>query len=63
MWLFYYFDFERNYYVLKSKGPYFLLNKKVNFNKNETDSKNVEKRCSKKFHKIHRKTPVQASLF
>ena len=49
MWLFYYFDFERNYYVLKSKGPYFLLNKKVNFNKNETDSKTENPSCMKDF--------------
>ena len=32
MWLFYYFNFERNYDVLK-------LNKNINFNKNETESK------------------------
>ena len=30
---------ERNYDVLKSKCPCFLLNKTINFNKNETDSK------------------------
>ena len=41
MWLFYYFRFERNYDVLKSKSPRILLNKNVNFNKNknETESK------------------------
>ena len=39
MWLFHYFDFERNYYILKSKSPCILLNKNVNFNKHETDSK------------------------
>ena len=39
MWLFYYFNFERNYDVLKSKSPYILLNKNINFNKNETESK------------------------
>ena len=39
MWLFYYFNFERNYVVLKSKPPCNLLNKNVNFNKNETESK------------------------
>ena len=38
MWLFYYFNFERNYNVLKSKSPCFLL-KNINFNKNETESK------------------------
>ena len=31
--------FERNYDVLKSKSPCILLNKDVNFNKNETESK------------------------
>ena len=39
MWLFYYFNFERNYDVLKSKSPCILLNKNINFNKNETKSK------------------------
>ena len=39
VWLFYYFYFERNYDVLKSKSPCFLLNKNINFNKNETESK------------------------
>ena len=40
MWLFYYFNFERNYDVLKSKIPCILLNKNINFNnKNETELK------------------------
>ena len=39
MWLFYYFNFEKNYNVLKSKNPQILLNKKLNFNKNKTESK------------------------
>ena len=39
MWLFYYFNFERNYDVLKSKSPCILLNKNINFNKNKTESK------------------------
>ena len=51
--LFFYFDFERNYVVLKSKSPCFLLNKYI-----ETESKKenlvqkqppdvfCEKRCS-----------------
>ena len=38
-WLFYYFYFERNYGVLKSKSPCFLLNKKIKFNKSEAESK------------------------
>ena len=38
IWLFYYFNFERNYDVLKSKSPCFLL-KNINFNKNETELK------------------------
>ena len=39
MWLFYYFNFERNYDFLKSKGSCILLNKNVNFIKNGTESK------------------------
>ena len=39
MWLFYYFNFERNYDVLKSKTAYIFLNKNINFNKKETESK------------------------
>ena len=39
MWLFYYFNFKRSYDVLKSKSPCILLNKNINFNKNETESK------------------------
>ena len=31
LWLFSHFYFERNYDVLKSKSPYFLLNKNVKF--------------------------------
>ena len=33
------FNFEKNYDVLKSKSPCILLNKNINFNKNETESK------------------------
>ena len=39
MWLFYYFNFERNYDVLKLKGPWILFLKNVNFNKNKTELK------------------------
>ena len=39
VWLFYYINFERNYGVLKPKSPCILLNKIINFNKNETESK------------------------
>ena len=39
VWLFHYFNFERNYDVLKSKSPCILLNKNINLNKNETESK------------------------
>ena len=35
----YYFNFERSYDVLKSMGLCILLNKNINFNKNETKSK------------------------
>ena len=38
-WLFYYFNFERRYDVLKSKSPCILLNKNINFNKNEKELK------------------------
>ena len=39
MWPFYYFNFEKNHDVLKSKCLSILLNKNINFNKNETESK------------------------
>ena len=39
MWLFYHFDFEKNYDDLKSKRPCNLLNKNINCNENETESK------------------------
>ena len=39
MWLFYYFNSEMNYNVLKSKSPCILLNKNINFNKSKTESK------------------------
>ena len=39
MWLFYCFNFKRNYGVLKAKSPYILLNKNKNFHKNETELK------------------------
>ena len=39
MWFFYYFSFERSYDVVKSKSPGIFLNKNINFNKNETESK------------------------
>ena len=35
MWLLYYFNFERKYDILKSKSPCILLNKNINFNKNQ----------------------------
>ena len=39
VWLFNYFNFERNYDFLMSKGPCILLNKNIHFNKNETKPK------------------------
>ena len=39
MWIFYYFNFERSYEALKSKRPYFLLNKNTNFNKRTRNRK------------------------
>ena len=38
MWLYYYFNFERSYDVLKSKTKCILLDKNINFHKNETES-------------------------
>ena len=38
-WISYYFNFERNYDILKSKYPRIMLNKNINFNKNKTKSK------------------------
>ena len=35
----FYFKFERNYDVLMSKSPCILLNKNINVNKNEAESK------------------------
>ena len=39
MWLLYYFNFERNNDVLKSKSPCILLKKYINLSQNETESK------------------------
>ena len=39
MWVFYYFNFEMNYDNLISKSPCILLNKNINLDKNETESK------------------------
>ena len=38
MWPFYYFNFERNYDILKPKSPYFLSNTNINFHKNDQQS-------------------------
>ena len=38
-WLFYYFNFERNFNVLKSENTWILLNKNINCNKKESDWK------------------------
>ena len=38
-WFFYYFYFQRNYDVLKSNSPCFLLNKNIKFDKNKTKSR------------------------
>ena len=39
MWLFCYFNVERNNEVFKSKSPCILLNININFSKNKTESK------------------------
>ena len=44
--LFYYFNFKRNYDVLKSVFPYILFNESMNFNKNETEIKNLNEPCT-----------------
>ena len=36
---FYYFYFERDFDSLKSRSPYFLLTKNINFNKNKIELK------------------------
>ena len=37
VWLFFYFNFERNYYLLKLKSPCILLSKNINFNENKME--------------------------
>ena len=39
VWFLYYSYFQRNFYILKSESLCSLLNKNMNFNKNETESK------------------------
>ena len=39
VWLFYYFNFERNYDISKSNGSCILLNENINFNKSKTETK------------------------
>ena len=39
MWFFFYFNFGGNYDILNSKSPCTLLNKNINFNKNEAELK------------------------
>ena len=53
MRFFHYFNFERDYDVLKLKSPYFLLNKNINFNKNERKSKmeNLGDKNNQKYNK------------
>ena len=42
VWLFYYFNSEKNYDVLKSKRLYILLNKNINFNNVKWNIENGE---------------------
>ena len=48
MQILYYFNFEMNCDVLTSESPFFLLNKNINFDKNETESKmeNLTEPCA-----------------
>ena len=39
VWIFFYFNFERNYDIFKSKSPCILLNKNINFDKSVMESK------------------------
>ena len=56
MWFFFYFNFEKNYDVLKSMTPCLLLNKKLSFNKNENESEmqpfQIGERCASAYTKI-----------
>ena len=56
MWFFFYFNFEKNYDVLKSMTPCLLLNKKLSFNKNENQSEmqtfQIDERCASAYTKI-----------
>ena len=45
MWLFCYFNFERNNVLVNSKSACIFLNKNINFNENETESKNGNPHC------------------
>ena len=38
-WLFHYFNFERNYDVLKLKTPFISLSQNIDFNINKMESK------------------------
>ena len=42
VWFFYYFDFERNYDLLKSKSLRILLKKSINFKKTKQDGKHFK---------------------
>ena len=58
MRLFYYFNFERNYDVLKSKSPCILLNKNINFNKSETNHNLKESQIKSKIVMSEKKKRV-----
>ena len=57
VWLFYPFYYERNYDVLKSKSQCCLLNKNINFNKNETGS--IMENPTHTFKDTHRQIKLQ----
>ena len=56
MWLYYYFDFERNYGALKSKSPSILRNKSSNFNKNNRIKIGKSRTQFLERHSAHMKT-------
>ena len=64
MRLFSFFSFESIYDCLKSKSPHFLLNKNMNFDKNETKSEmeNATQCCVLAYIRIRIKSKNMTSL-
>ena len=64
MWFFSFFSFESIYDCLKSKSPYCLLNKNINFYKNELKSEmeNATQCCVLAYIRIRIKSKNMISL-